>query len=133
MPDVTPFFKEPKPEKPERTPMQKMGARNRNSGMRHQRNVRKEIEKMTGTIAARFVGQLGNEEAWHGLPWRIEVKSGNQSLPAVTAYEKMRAQSEANHAQGDPRPFVGVVKVNNVEAVVLVRLKDLATLLETLP
>src|SRR4051812_12501565 len=92
----------------EKTPQQQMGKRNRDAGMRFQRKARKVVEHITKTVAARFRGSLGNEESWHGLPWRIECKYGLKNHPVVTLYELARAQSEANHAIGDPRPFVFV-------------------------
>lgn len=90
----------------EKTAAQLMGKRNRDAGLRFQRKARKAVEQLTRTVAARFRGQLGNEEAWHGLPWRVECKYGLTNHPVVTAYEKARAQSDQNHAIGDPRPFV---------------------------
>ncbi len=129
MNDVTPNFKPEKPAPPVKTPKQTLGARNRNSGMRMQREARKRVEQLTGTQAARFVGQLGNEEAWHGLPWRVEVKSGKQVQPAVSSYLKAKAQSDVNHAQGDPRPFVHIIKLQRQPAVAVIALDDLPAVL----
>lgn len=81
------------------------GARNRRSGMRKQREARKALEALTGAEAARFVGQLGNEEAWSGLPLRVEVKSGAQVNPIWTRYAAAEAQSEATRSIGDTAPF----------------------------
>jgi len=124
-----PNFKEPKPEKPERTAAQKQGSRNRRSGMRVQREARKAIEKLTGTKAAQFAGQLGNEEAWHGLPWRVEVKSGKQTQAAVTSFLNAKRQSDVNHAVGDPRPFVHIIKLQRCPAVAVIALDDLPAVL----
>lgn len=84
------------------------GARSRRSGMRKQREARKALEVVTGAEAARFVGQLGNEEAWHGLPLRVEVKSGMAAQVVGTKYLLCETQSEGNHAVGDARPFAAV-------------------------
>lgn len=127
--DVTPNFKAEKPEPDEKSVAQKRGARNRRSGMRAQREARKQVEGLTGTQAAKFAGQLGNEEAWHGLPWRIEVKSGAITAPAVSAYKKAKAQSDQNHAQGDPRPFVQIVRLQNHKPLAIIALEDLPAVL----
>ena len=117
----------------EKTPQQRMGKRNRDAGMRFQRKARKVVEKLTNTIAARFRGQLGNEEAWHGLPWRIECKYGLTNHPVVTLYEKARAQSEQNHAIGDPRPFVFVCGTARSKILAVVELeRDLLAVAESL-
>lgn len=84
------------------------GARNRRSGMRKQREARKAIERATGTQAARFKGQLGNEEGWAGLPFRVEVKSGGQAKPVQTFHDRCAIQSAQNKAIGDTRPFLAV-------------------------
>lgn len=84
------------------------GARNRRSGMRKQREARKAIERATGTQAARFKGQLGNEEAWAGLPFRVEVKSGGVAKPVQTFHDRCAEQSAQNKAIGDTRPFLAV-------------------------
>lgn len=84
-----------------------LGARNRRSGMRKQRDARKALESVTGTTAAQFVGMLGNEESWR-LPVRVEVKSGAQAGPIWTRYTAAEQQSDASRSQGDTRPFVFV-------------------------
>lgn len=84
------------------------GARNRRSGMRKQREARKALEALTGAEAARFSGQLGNEESWTGLGIRVEVKSGAVAGPVWTKYAAAEAQSAASKAIGDVRPFVFV-------------------------
>lgn len=81
------------------------GARNRRSGMRKQREARKALEALTGAEAAKFIGQLGNEESWTGLPVRVEVKSGAQVGPIWTKYAAAEAQSEATRPIGDISPF----------------------------
>lgn len=85
-----------------------LGRRNRRSGMTKQREARKSLEALTGAQAARFSGQLGNEESWHGLPFRVEVKSGGVAKPVQTFYDNCEAQSTQNHAIGDRRPFIAV-------------------------
>ena len=46
------------------------------SGLRYQREVRKQLEEITGTKATKFTPLGGSEENWIGLPWKVEVKSG---------------------------------------------------------
>lgn len=94
----------------------------RTDGLKAQRKTLKVLERKTGTKAARFSGQQGNEEAWR-LPWRVEVKSGKQVQPVVTAYEKHREQ--ATHVSGDPRPFMLVVVPSAGPSLAVVRLDDL--------
>lgn len=107
------------------------GARNRRSGMRKQREARKALETVTGAHAARFVGQLGNEEAWHGLPLRVEVKSGAQVGPIWTRYAAAEAQSNANHAIGDPRPFILIAMGQRTsDGLAVLRLSELARFVE---
>lgn len=107
------------------------GARNRRSGMRKQREARKALEALTGAEAAKFVGQLGNEEAWNGLPLRVEVKSGAQVSPIWTKYAAYEAQSEATRARGDVRPFVVVAMGNRTtDGLVVCRLSQLARVVE---
>lgn len=84
------------------------GARSRRSGMVKQRDARKALEAVTGKRSARFVGQLGAEESWHGLPLRVEVKSGLAAKVVATKFLLAEAQSDTNHAIGDPRPFIAV-------------------------
>lgn len=117
----------------EKTAMQKMGKRNRDAGMRFQRKGRKIIEKLVGKLASRFRGQLGNEESWHGLPWRVECKYGLTNHPVVTLYEKARAQSEQNHAFGDARPFVFVCGTSRSKVLAVIEMEhDLALVAETI-
>ena len=103
------------------------GARNRRSGMRKQRDARKQLEQITGTFAARFAGQLGNEEAWSGLPVRVEVKSGAQTKPAATRFLAAEQQSETSRPHGDTRPFVCVLSPPNwTDPLVIVRMSNLS-------
>lgn len=126
MTSVEPGFPRLKPEVVvvEKTPMQRQGKRNRDAGMRFQRKARKAVEKLTKTVASRFRGQLGNEESWFGLPWRIECKYGLTNHPVVTLYEKARAQSEQNHAIGDGRPFVFVCGTARSRILAVVELEQ---------
>lgn len=82
------------------------GARNRRSGMRKQRDARKALERITGVQAAKFLGQLGNEEAWSGLPVIAEVKSGAQCGPLWTRFAAAEAQALASKPVGSTKPFV---------------------------
>lgn len=107
------------------------GARNRRSGMRKQREARKALQQLTGAEAARFVGQLGNEESWTGLPLRVEVKSGAQVGPVWTKYAAAEEQSETNHAIGDARPFVLVAMgTRTTDGLVVFRLSQFARVVE---
>lgn len=49
----------------------------------------------------------GHEEDYGGGV-RIEVKAGGQVKPALTAFRRMRDQSEAKRPIGDHRPFLAV-------------------------
>lgn len=107
-----------------------LGRTSARKGRRFQSEVLRRVEVLTGTIGSRFRGARGNEETWHGLPWRVECKYGEQVHPAVTAYEKAKAQSDAAHHTGDPRPFVNVVSKAHSPIIVQVALDDLPSLLE---
>lgn len=109
------------------------GARNRRSGMRKQREARKALEVVTGTQAARFSGQLGNEESWSGLPLRVEVKSGAQCGPIWTRYAAAEIQAEANNAIGNTKPFVLVAMgQRTTDGLLVCRLSQLARVVEAL-
>jgi hypothetical protein len=107
-----------------------LGATSAKKGRRFQSEVLKRVEILTDSIANRFKSARGHEENWNGLPWRIECKYGAQVSPAVTAYEKARAQSDAAHGTGDTRPFVNVVSKANSPIIVQVAIDDLPQLLE---
>lgn len=107
------------------------GARNRRSGMRKQREARKALEQLTATSAARFVGQLGNEEAWAGLTVRVEVKSGAQVGPIWTRFVAAERQAERSRAVGDVRPFLLVAMPAGVsDGLVVCRLSQFAHVVE---
>ena len=118
-----PRFKDPLPEVAPRTAQQAQGARNRAAGMRFQLKARKLLQALFGVLAARFRGQTGNEESWYGFPVRVECKYGLKNHPVVTLYEKARAQSDANHAIGDPRPFIFVCGTARSRVLVVVELE----------
>lgn len=75
------------------------GRRNRSKGDRKARNARKTLA-ISGA-------NTRHEELWGGA-LRMEVKAGKIVAPAVTAYKKNEAQSEAARPVGDNRPFVAV-------------------------
>lgn len=107
------------------------GARNRRSGMRKQRATRKALEQTFNASAAKFVGQLGNEEAWHGLPVMVEAKSGAQVGPIWTRFLAAESQAHANRAVGDVRPFVMVAMPKGVtDGLVLCRLSQFTDVIE---
>lgn len=110
-----------------------LGARNRRKGMRKQREARKTLEKVFDAEAAKFIGQLGNEEAWTGLAVRVEVKSGAQVRPVWTRFIVAEEQSQRSRAIGDNRPFLMVAMADHTtDGLAIVRLSQLAALLEAL-
>lgn len=110
-----------------------LGKRSRRRGMDKQRSARKALEALSATDAAKFMGQLGNEESWSGLPLRVEVKSGAQCNPIWTKYAAAEAQSENSRAIGDAKPFVMVAMgTRTTDGLVLVRLSQLGRLVEAL-
>lgn len=93
------------------------GRRNRSKGDSKARIARKSLN-----IAG---ANTRHEEHWGGEV-RVEVKAGAQIRPAITAFERMRAQSEAARPIGDNRPFVGVAMPDDTrDGVVMFRLSDL--------
>lgn len=100
------------------------GKRNKQKGQRAQRKVANKLGVPTG-----FGG--GNEETWQSS-LRLEVKSGAQVRPAVTAYLRQKAQSEASRPIGDNRPFAAVAVFENVEVLMfeIDRLRDVLAALE---
>jgi hypothetical protein len=67
----------------------------------------------------------GHEEFLPGAV-RVEVKAGAQIKPAVTAFLKCEAQSEAARPIGDHRPFVAVAMPDGMsDGVAMVRLSQL--------
>lgn len=99
------------------------GKRSRSSGLRYQREIRKQLERISGQSATKFAPLGGSEENWIGLPWRCEVKSGAQIKPAYTAFQKMIEQSERN-LPDDPRPFLAIIKTPRKPALILVTIDD---------
>lgn len=109
-----------------------LGARNRRSGMRKQREARKSLERVTGVQANRFLTANGNEENWR-LPVRVEVKSGAQTSPVWTKFAAAEAQSAASKATGDGRPFVAVfMGTKTSDGLFVCRLSDLGRVTEAL-
>lgn len=109
------------------------GARSRRSGMRKQREARKALEALTGAEAARFAGQLGNEESW-ALGVRVEAKSGAQVGPIATRFLAAEKQSAGSKATGDTRAFAMVAMPTGwgSDGIVLCRLTELGRLVEGL-
>lgn len=109
------------------------GRRSRRSGMLKQREARKALEVVTGAQAARFSGQLGNEESWSGLPLRVEVKSGAQCNPIWTRFAAAEVQAEANNAIGNTKPFLLIAMgTRTTDGLVVCRLSQLARVVEAL-
>lgn len=98
-----------------------IGRRNRKKGTRKQRAAQRAL----GLVGPGSTLGANHEEHWRGNV-RVEVKAGVQTHPAVTAYRKMRAQSEASRPIGDNRPFMGVAMPDGEpDGVVLIRLSEL--------
>lgn len=141
MPDVTPNFKDSgawkcRKDDPACTRTKPcrpcLGARNRRSGMRKQREARKALERVTGVQANRFMSALGNEENWR-LPIRVEVKSGAQTNPVWTKFAAAEAQSAASKSTGDARPFVYVAMgTRTTDGLFVCRLSQLGRVTEAL-
>lgn len=73
-----------------------------------------------------------HEELWGG-GIRSEMKAGAQVKPAVTAFLRMEAQSEAQRPMGDTRPFVGVALPDgSKDGVVMFRLSKVADVVAAL-
>ena len=96
------------------------GARNRRFGLRKQGIARKRL----GVESARFSD--ANEETWHDPIWATEVKSGQQVMPAVRAWERAVAQIDAGQVLGRPRaPRVVLMPPGwGDDGLVIVRLSD---------
>lgn len=109
------------------------GRSNQSTGRQRQRDARKALEHVSGVSAARFWGKLGNEETWHGLPIRVEVKSGAQVGPIWTRYAAAEAQSNAAKAIGDPKPFVMIaIGERTPDGLFICRLSELGRVMEAL-
>jgi len=86
---------------------------------------RKQAKAVTALGIPRSSIHPGHEEFLGGAV-RVEVKSGAQIKPAVTAYLRCEAQSEAQRPIGDHRPFAAVAMPDGMsDGVVMVRLSAL--------
>lgn len=93
---------------------------------------RKQAKATTALGVPRSSIHPGHEEFLGGTV-RLEVKAGGQVKPAVTAFLRMEAQSEAQRPVGDNRPFVGVAMPSgSSDGVVLFRLSKLPDVLSAL-
>jgi len=100
--------------------------------MRKQREARKQLERVTGKKATRFITQAGNEELWR-LPIRVEVKSGAWCSPVWTKYAAAEAQAGNAKATGDARPFCFVAMGQRTsDGLFVCRLSELARVVEAL-
>ena len=96
-----------------------IGKRNKQLGQRKQAKAVSKLGVPRSSL------RPGHEELLGGTV-RIEVKAGVQVRPAVTAFERMERQSEAQRPVGDHRPFVGVaMPEGSSDGVVLIRLSVL--------
>lgn len=84
-----------------------VGRKNKAKGSRGQSKARKQLENLTGLQAA-FHGRKANEEDWHHLPVRVEVKAGKAggANAVAAAFLRCEAQAAAATPIGDPRPFM---------------------------
>lgn len=141
MTDVTPFLKENKGEcgcgcgaygtlkKPSRDGTRCVARACKCPRCRGRNNKRKGQRKQAKAVTALGIPRSsihpGHEELLGGAV-RVEVKSGAQVKPAMTAYLRCEAQSEAARPVGDHRPFCAVVMPDGAsDGVVLVRLSNL--------
>lgn len=96
-----------------------MGRANKRKGLR------KQAKAVTALGIPRSSIHPGHEEFLGGAV-RVEVKSGGQVKPAVTAYLRCEAQSEEQRPIGDHRPFCAVAMPDgSSDGVVMVRLSSL--------
>lgn len=94
---------------------------------RGRRNRRKGDTKAGKARKALNIGGVNSRhEELFGGALRIEVKAGKIVAPAVTAYERNRAQSEQSRSVGDNRPFAAVwMPDGSRDGVIACRLSDL--------
>lgn len=86
---------------------------------------RKQAKAVTALGIPRSSISPGHEEFLPGA-LRVEVKAGAQVKPAVTAYLRCEAQSEAQRPVGDHRPFAAVAMPDGAaDGIVMVRLSNL--------
>ena len=86
---------------------------------------RKQAKAVTALGIPRSSIHPGHEEFLGGAI-RVEVKAGGQVKPAVTAYLRCEAQSEAARPIGDHRPFVAVAMPDgSSDGIAMVRLSAL--------
>lgn len=96
--------------------------RGRNSKRKGQQ---KQAKAVTALGIPRSSIHPGHEEFLPGAV-RVEVKAGAQIKPAVTAYLRCEAQSEAQRPIGDTRPFVAVMMPDGTsDGFCMVRLSNL--------
>ncbi len=97
--------------------------RNRNKGRRKQNRARKLLKIPNN----RFAGADAHEENWQtGI--RVEVKSGKQIQPLVNAFNKGKAQSDANHVAigSEYKPFCHVAMPDgSTTGIISLEIKDL--------
>lgn len=97
-----------------------LGARSKRKG------GRKQSKAVNALGIPRSSLSPGHEEFLGGAI-RVEVKSGAQIKPAMTAYLKMEDQSEAQRPYGDHRPFAGIAMPDgSSDGIVMVRLSRLS-------
>ena len=100
-----------------------VGRRNKNKGRRKQNLARKALKIPN----SKFMSQMGHEENW-ATGIRVEVKSGKQIQPLVTAFYKGKQQSDLAHlAIGTgSKPFAHIAMPDGSNTgIISLELKDL--------
>lgn len=104
----------------------------RRKGKDRERVVRKDLERALDRLAVRTQGAATvGEEAWHGLPVRVEVKSGTRVKGLGTLFLKAEKQSEDARPVGDVRPFVMDAEPDGMgDGIILIRRSTLRAVLD---
>lgn len=109
------------------------GWRNRRKGAGAQRRERKALDRLSGGPVVSSQAQGSQEEWWRGVV-RVEVKSGKQVESLTRRFLAAEAQSEAQKAIGDSRPFVFAAVPDSFggDAIWAVRRSDLLALIDAI-
>ncbi len=92
---------------------------------RGRRSKKKGADKQTKAVTALGIVRTSGHEEFLGGTVRVEVKAGAQVGPIDTRFRKAKAQSDAERAFGDNRPFAMVAMPDgSSDGYVLVRLSD---------
>lgn len=105
-----------------------VGRRSQKKGKLAQRETRKALRLKP----QRWSSSLANEETWTAAHVRVEVKAGAQVKPIATRYVAARNQSDGAKAVGDPRPFMFLAVPDGSQALVVIRVDDLESVVAAL-